>query len=38
MSINGTIGNLAFYNGESAMLGKSVAYINLESNVNPESC
>ena len=36
MSINGTIGNLAFYNGESAMLGKSVAYINLESNVNKE--
>lgn len=36
MSINGTIGNLAYYNGESIMLGKSVAYINLESNVNKE--
>jgi type I restriction enzyme S subunit len=36
MSINGTIGNLAFYNGESIMLGKSVAYINLESNVNKD--
>jgi len=28
MSINGTIGNLAFYRGESVMLGKSAAYIN----------
>lgn len=36
MSINGTIGNLAFYNGESIMLGKSVAYINLESHVNKD--
>lgn len=27
MSINGTIGNLAFYNGEKVMLGKSAAYI-----------
>ena len=27
MSINGTIGNLAWYNGENIMLGKSVAYI-----------
>ena len=36
MSINGTIGNLAFYNGESIMLGKSAAYINLESDVNKE--
>ncbi|UUV98898.1 restriction endonuclease subunit S [Vagococcus luciliae] len=27
MSINGTIGNLAFYNNEPVMLGKSVAYI-----------
>lgn len=29
MSINGTIGNLAYYNGENVMLGKSVAYITL---------
>lgn len=36
MSINGTIGNLAFYNGETIMLGKSAAYINLEPNVNKE--
>jgi type I restriction enzyme S subunit len=28
MSINGTIGNLAFYQGESVILGKSAAYIN----------
>lgn len=30
MSINGTIGNLAFYNGEDIMLGKSACYINVE--------
>lgn len=29
MSINGTIGNLAWYQGEPVMLGKSVAYISL---------
>ena len=28
MSINGTIGTLARYNGEKVMLGKSVSYIN----------
>ena len=28
MSINGTIGNVAFYRGESLILGKSAAYIN----------
>jgi len=28
VSINGTIGNVAFYNGEKVMLGKSVCYIN----------
>ena len=28
MSINGTIGNLALYKGESIVLGKSAAYIN----------
>lgn len=27
MSINGTIGNLAYYKGENVMLGKSVAYL-----------
>ena len=30
LSINGTIGNVAFYQGEQIMLGKSVAYINLK--------
>lgn len=29
MSINGTIGNLAFYRNESVVLGKSAAYIDL---------
>ena len=28
LSINGTIGNVAFYNGEQILLGKSAAYIN----------
>ncbi|MGV8812552.1 MAG: restriction endonuclease subunit S [Gelidibacter sp.] len=36
MSINGTIGNLAYYNGETVMLGKSAAYINLLPNINKE--
>lgn len=30
LSINGTIGNLAWYQGEHIMLGKSVAFIKLE--------
>lgn len=30
MSINGTIGNLAFYRGERVMLGKSAAYITVK--------
>lgn len=34
MSINGTIGNLAFYNGEKIILGKSASYINLKSDVD----
>jgi len=34
ISINGTIGNLAYYNQESVMLGKSVAYINCLKDVN----
>ena len=29
MSINGTIGNLAYYSGEKLMLGKSAAYIKV---------
>ena len=29
MSINGTIGNLAYYSGENLMLGKSAAYIKI---------
>ena len=31
MSINGTIGNLAWYRGEKLMLGKSAAYIEVKS-------
>lgn len=34
MSINGTIGSLAFYKGEKIVLGKSAAYVNLKSEVN----
>lgn len=34
MSINGTIGNLAFYNNENIVLGKSAAYINLVQNID----
>lgn len=33
MSINGTIGNLAFYRGESLVLGKSAAYINCDKSL-----
>ena len=29
ISINGTLGNLAFYNGEQVVLGKSACYINI---------
>ena len=36
LSINGTIGNLAFYRGEKVMLGKSAAYLNFFENVNVE--
>ncbi|OJE40235.1 hypothetical protein BAQ47_00470 [Bacillus tropicus] len=32
LSINGTIGNLAFYNGEKILLGKSAGYIDLNTN------
>ncbi|EHB5915751.1 restriction endonuclease subunit S [Escherichia coli] len=34
MSINGTIGNLAYYRGENVVLGKSASYINIKDNVN----
>lgn len=36
LSINGTIGNVAFYRNELAMLGKSAAYIVLQSKINVE--
>ena len=34
MSINGTIGNLAYYRGENVVLGKSAAYINVKNSVD----
>jgi type I restriction enzyme S subunit len=34
LSINGTIGNIAFYQNEKIILGKSAAYINLNNKVN----
>jgi len=34
LSINGTIGNLAFYNSEKCMLGKSACYINVSDEVD----
>lgn len=34
LSINGTLGKLAFYNGEKVMLGKSVCYCNLKPEMN----
>jgi type I restriction enzyme S subunit len=34
LSVNGTIGNLAFYNNESVVLGKSAAYIDLKNTIN----
>jgi type I restriction enzyme S subunit len=33
LSINGTIGNLAYYKGEKIVLGKSVAYLNINEDV-----
>ncbi len=36
LSINGTIGNVAFYCGEKVMLGKSAAYLNFYKNINIE--
>ncbi len=32
LSINGTIGNIAYYDNEPVLLGKSVAYINVSKN------
>lgn len=34
ISINGTLGKLAFYNGEKVMLGKSACYCNLKQGIN----
>jgi type I restriction enzyme, S subunit len=34
LSINGTIGNLSFYNNEKVVLGKSSCYINLNKDIN----
>jgi len=34
LSINGTIGNLSFYDNEKVILGKSSCYINLKENIN----
>jgi type I restriction enzyme S subunit len=36
MSINGTIGNLAYFDDERVVLGKSAAYINLDNSVSKE--
>ena len=36
LSINGTLGKLAFYRGEEVMLGKSACYCNLKPNINRE--
>ena len=34
VSINGTLGNLAFYDGEKIILGKSACYFNLLNDIN----
>lgn len=36
VSINGTIGNIAFYNGEKVVLGKSACYFNIVDSVDKE--
>lgn len=36
VSINGTIGNVAFYNSEQVILGKSACYFNLFSGIQKE--
>ena len=34
LSINGTLGKLAYFNGEAIMLGKSACYLNLKKEIN----
>jgi type I restriction enzyme S subunit len=34
LSINGTLGSMAFYNNERIMLGKSAAYLNFKTGIN----
>ena len=34
LSINGTLGSMAFYNNEKVMLGKSAAYLNFKNEIN----
>ena len=34
LSINGTLGNVAFYNNEKVFLGKSACYLNLKNSVD----
>lgn len=34
ISINGTLGSMAFYNNERVMLGKSAAYLNFKNGIN----
>lgn len=36
ISINGTIGNIAFYNDENVVLGKSACYVNLNKNTSKD--
>ena len=36
LSINGTIGSLAYYNNETVMLGKSVAYMNSNNKISKQ--
>lgn len=36
LSINGTIGNLAYYKNENVMLGKSAAYLKIKESVDKE--
>jgi type I restriction enzyme S subunit len=36
VSINGTLGNVAFYNNEMVMLGKSACYFNLNQGINKQ--
>ncbi len=34
LSINGTLGNMAYYNNENVILGKSAGYLNFKSEIN----